>query len=241
MWSIEQLRHFARDGYVVVPGVVPPDVVAAANARIDGLLAERPPTPGHTGHHFYFEPLAAEPALAALLLGTRAFSLAAGTTAPRPLRTPDQVQVALTFPPFDHRPGRGHIDGVPPGPDGRPGTFTLLAGFVLSDQTADDMGNLWVWPGTHRQIAAHFAAHGPDSLVAAGGYPPADHSRPVQVHAAPGDLVLASYLLSHNIGGNTSPVLRRTAYFRLMTDVHESTWRDCVRDELYEFRPACAD
>ena len=29
------------------------------------------------------------------------------------------------------------------------GTFTMLAGVLMSDQRGRDAGNLWVWPGTH--------------------------------------------------------------------------------------------
>jgi ectoine hydroxylase-related dioxygenase (phytanoyl-CoA dioxygenase family) len=236
MWSIEQLRRFAEDGYVVVRDVVAGNVLAAALARIDALVAARPPARGHTGHHFYFEPTAREPELSALLTGTAAFDLVSALTAPLTLRVPEQVQVALTFPPYAHRPGRGHIDGISTRePDGRPGTFTMLAGFVLSDQMSDDHGNLVVWPGTHRQIAARLTTDGPDAIVDSGGYPPADHSTPVQVHAGPGDLVVASYLLSHNIGANTSSMLRKSVYFRLKTASHERTWRDSVRDAFFEF------
>jgi hypothetical protein len=56
---------------------------------------------------------------------------------------PWQVQVALNVPPFPHRPGMHHLDGAPPGPDGRPGTFTMLAGVLMSDQRGQDAGNLW--------------------------------------------------------------------------------------------------
>lgn len=236
MWSTPQLRDFARDGFLVARGVVPAERQATARARIDALLGDRPPEPGHTGHHSYFLPAADEPGLLAVLTGTPAFRLAAALTSPRALRVPPQVQVALTFPPFPHRPGGGHVDGLnPPEPDGRPSSFTMLAGVVLSDQSQDDMGNLWVWPGSHRRLAAHLAASGPEALLDLSANQWPDSARPVQVHARPGDLVLASYLLSHNIGGNTSSNLRRTVYFRLKAAGHEATWRECVQDELYEF------
>jgi len=50
-----------------------------------------------------------------------------------------------------------------------------------------------------------------------------------------GDLLLAHYMLSHNIGGNTSPTLRRVIYYRLQREGHRDRWRDCVRDALLEF------
>jgi hypothetical protein len=236
MWTAQQLADFARDGYVVARDVVPAGLRDSALARIDALLAERPPAAGHTGHHFYFEPTAGEPELTALLAGSGLLDWAGALTAPRTMAVPPMVQVALTFPPFPHRPGRGHIDGVtPPGPDGRPGTFTVLAGVVLSDQTREQMGNLVVWPGTHRDTAELFRREGPDALVASGAYPDIPHDNPSPVLASPGDVIFSSYLLSHNIGGNTSPIVRKTVYFRLKVDGHDATWRDYIRDELYEF------
>jgi hypothetical protein len=76
----------------------------------------------------YFAEAAGAPELAALLTGSPAFGLAEALTGPGTLVAPWQVQVALNIPPFPHRPGMHHIDGFPPGPDGRPGTFTMLAG-----------------------------------------------------------------------------------------------------------------
>jgi ectoine hydroxylase-related dioxygenase (phytanoyl-CoA dioxygenase family) len=156
--------------------------------------------------------------------------------APLDLDQPAHVQVALTFPPYPHRPGAGHIDGISGRePDGRPGTFTMLAGVALSDQTSDDMGNLFVWPGSHRVLAHHLGQHGPEALLTEDGLPRLDFGEPVQVHAAPGDLLLSHYLLSHNIGGNTSSIIRRTLYFRLKVSGHNERWREVVTDPLLEF------
>ena len=52
-----------------------------------------------------------------------------------------------------------------------------------------------------------------------------------------GDLLLAHYLLGHNIGGNTSGVTREAVYFRLRREGHRARWRDCVQDPLLEFEP----
>lgn len=70
--------------------------------------------------------------------------------------------------------------------------------------------------------------------------PTLDFGDPVQVHAAPGDLLLAHYSLSHNIGGNTSSIIRRTLYFRLKVVGHNEMWRDVVTDPLLEFPVARA-
>ena len=54
MLSNEQLKEFGERGFLVVPGVVAPEVVARASRRIDDLIAAEPPAEGHVGHHFYF-------------------------------------------------------------------------------------------------------------------------------------------------------------------------------------------
>ena len=152
------------------------------------------------------------------------------------LEVPQQVQVALTYPPYDHRPGGHHLDGAsPPEPDGRPGPFTLLAGVLLSDQPSDDMGNLWVWPGTHLSHEGFFREHGPEALVACGGYPPIPLPTPEQVGGRAGDLLLAHYLLGHNIGGNTSDTVRRAVYFRLKQVGHAAHWRQFLQDAWLDY------
>src|SRR5262249_58635117 len=123
---------------------------------------------------------------------------------------------AFPSPQYGHAPARGHTDGLPPAePDGRPGTFTMLAGVILSDQTEPMMGNLIVWPGTHRAVAAHLHEQGPDALLESGGLPPIEHGEPISVLGDVGDVIYAHYLLSHNSGGDTCGVGRRTRYLRL--------------------------
>jgi hypothetical protein len=230
-----QIGEFAERGFLVLPRVVPPDVAAAASRAIDELIEREPPGPGVRGPHNYFRPAAAVPELAALLAGSPAFGLAESLTGTGTLEAPGQVQVALNIPPFPHRPGLPHIDGYPPEPGGRPGTFTMLAGVLMSGQRDQDAGNLWVWPGTHLAHAAYFREHGPDAFFAAGGYPPVRLPQPEQVTGAAGDLLLAHYLLGHNIGGNTSPAVRRAAYFRVKRAGHDPRWREFLTDPWLDY------
>jgi ectoine hydroxylase-related dioxygenase (phytanoyl-CoA dioxygenase family) len=95
---------------------------------------------------------------------------------------------------------------------------------LLSDQPTENMGNLWVWPGTHLTDQAFFGEHGPDALLGCGGYPPIALPTPEQVRGRAGDLLLAHYLLGHNIGGNTSDTVRRAAYFRVKRVGHALRW-----------------
>jgi hypothetical protein len=237
--SDDQLRTFAERGSVVIPNVVPQPLIEAAMQRIDRLVERNPPPADRRGFHFYWEsnPADTDP-LVALLQNSSAWEIIKGLIAPLALAKPEQVQVSLNIPVWNHRPGGPHIDGLTiTEPSGRPGTFTLLAGILLTDQTASDMGNLWVWPGSHNVAASYLREHGPDALfdIEHPTYPMAS---PEQVLGRAGDLFLGNYLLGHNMGGNTSAVVRRVVYFRLQAEGHRTRWRDCVRDPLLEFEPA---
>jgi hypothetical protein len=54
--SGEQLREFGDKGYRVLPGVVPEQLPAPADAEIDALVAESPPPAGAVSNHSYFQP-----------------------------------------------------------------------------------------------------------------------------------------------------------------------------------------
>lgn len=145
--------------------------------------------------------------------------------------------MALNIPPFSHRPGGHHLDGYQEG-EQVPGTFTMLAGVLMTEQSVENSGNLWVWPGTHRTHAAFFRERGPEAFLEYKGYPKIGLPEPTQVLGRPGDLILAHYLLGHNIGGNyESERVRRAVYFRLRRVGHQHRWRECLCDELLEFDP----
>jgi ectoine hydroxylase-related dioxygenase (phytanoyl-CoA dioxygenase family) len=232
----QQKQAFAEQGYVVVPQLISRPLIDAARQEIECRVAREPPPAGHPGPHAYFlkEPL--PESLRDLLFGSPAIRAAESLIEPGKFEAPDHVQISLNIPPFEHRPGGPHIDGIsPPDPDGRPGTFTMLAGIFLTDQPRENMGNLWVWPGSHRSAAAYFRERGPEALNSSAPYPPVDLAEPRQVVGRAGDLLLAHYMLGHNIGGNTSDVTREVVYFRLRREGHREQWRDCVRDPLLEF------
>src|ERR1700739_4751141 len=72
----EQINEFAERGFVLVPQVVPGDVLAEAARRIGEGGAAAPPDADKRGHHFYFLDTKDEPALLAPLTGSPAFGLA---------------------------------------------------------------------------------------------------------------------------------------------------------------------
>lgn len=232
-----QIRTFAEAGWIVVSGLVTPDSLKALDHEVDWLISKNPPPDGHVGHHFYWRTPDECPALFGPLHGDRGILALAGEL----VRDGgvevafDQAQVALNIPPYSHRPGRPHIDGYAPGQQ-TPGTFTLLAGLLLTDQLVDNGGNLWVWTGTHLSHAAFFAARGPGAFADAGGYPDIELPEPTQVHGQRGDVLLAHYLLGHNIGGNyETDRTRRAIYWRLRAPGHVARWESCLVDPWLEY------
>lgn len=231
----DQLEEFAERGYIVVPDVVPPDLIAAANAVTDEQLQARPPAEGHVGVVYRFRQLEDSPVLAALLRETAAFSLAEDLTGKGSLEFPDTVQTALTYPPFKDAREKPHIDGGKGRkPDDPPWTFTMLAGFFLTDQSSDDTGNLFVWPGTHIAHARLFRERGPEAFTT---YPNVKLPKRDMVRGRPGDMLLKHYLLGHNGGNNTGDSVRRTVYFRLRRRGHEATWREALQDPWHGYPP----
>jgi hypothetical protein len=235
---MDDKRTFGRQGYVVAPQVVPPEAVQAAMMAVDELLRGQPLPEEHRGHWSYWLRDADHQTFLPLLMDSPAFGLAGNLVGPEALEAPDFTQIALCIPPWRHRPGGPHLDGLSSAkPGAPPDSFTLLVGILLTDQPDEDMGNLWVWPGTHRQYAGWLRQHGPDALVGSEPAPPIQLPPPCQVVGRAGDVILAHYLLGHNIGGNTSDVVRRVAYFRLQAAGHRERWREVVQDEFREFEP----
>ncbi len=229
---------FARSGYTVVRNLVPEGQVTEVLAAIDSLVDHEPIPDGHTGFHFYWRSRADGPDTIFQLIRGKLLAAAEAFVAPYSIEPPQQVQVSLNLPHWDHRPGGPHLDGCnPPEKDGRPGTYSLLAGVMLTDQPDRNMGNIWVWPGTHLENATYFRTQGSDALMASAPYPPTTLSRPEQATGKAGDVYFAHYLLGHNIGGNVSDTTRKVAYFRLHATGHRDRWRLCIRDPLLEYEP----
>ena len=184
--SREQLRAFARDGYIVVSQVVSSGLIEAARQAIADRSAHDPPRPGHRGPHFDFLVGDLPHDLVAPLFDCATLALAESLIAPASFERPDHVQVSLNIPPWPHQPGGPHIDGLtPPETNGRPGTFTMLAGIFLTDQSRENAGNLWVWPGSHLAAADYLRQQGPDALLSCVPYPPVELGEARQVTARP--------------------------------------------------------
>jgi hypothetical protein len=230
-------------GYVVVPGFLTDAQIAAGRRIVAGRLTESPPAgplsqwprfgaEGHPLLDFYRDIGLADRATGFLRPGLA-------------VTEPDFAQIAITTPPFSHIPGGPHVDGLTPTePDGRPGTFSLLAGVWLTDQSTENRGNVHVWPGTHLRLGEYLAEHGPEALTRVdemnpGPYPKVELGSRVQPTGPAGSVFFAHYLLGHNSGGHfgaPGDERRETVYFRLQATGHRERWRDVVTDPLTEFR-----
>lgn len=227
--SRQQVLAFARDGYLVIPDLVAAALVAAARGEIDAQLdGENAAPPGH------LPPMEANRTIHALIQRTGIVDLAEGLIGHDAVEVSPDAQVALNFPGHNHIPGGGHLDGWNP-PQTR-WTFTMLVGILLSDQESPNMGNLWLWPGTHITHGAFFREHGADSMLTIPhNSPPIQLPEATQFLGRAGDVILAHYLLAHNIGGNMSDRLRYAAYFRIRRTGHDDRWREAMENEWLEW------
>ena len=240
----DDLRGFGRSRYVVVPEVVSEDLLQAAEDEIDQLLTTVAPDEGSggAGANLWFPPCAQLPMCDAALRRSGALEIANELVEPFKLdHAFDHIQVATTVPPWSHVPGGPHIDGHGPNQD-PPGTFTLLAGILLSDQSVPGVGNLWIWPGSHLEHRRLFAERGTRVLQQSFGHstlldPPLELGSGIEVRGRRGDLVLSHYLTGHNKGGNTGTHVRKTIYYRLAVAGHAEQWEQTFIDPLLEFSP----
>ncbi len=240
----DDLLRFAENGFVVLTDVVSESLLKAADDEIDALIVDTPPHEGDggPGQNAWFMPRSRLPHSEAALRSSPALAIASDLVAPHQLDFAfDHIQVATTVPTWRHIPGGPHIDGHGPGQD-PPASFTMLAGILLTDQTAPSSGNLWVWPGSHLVHQNLFRDRGTRVLQQTGGHataldPPVPFGEPIPVLGRRGDLVLAHFLLGHNKGGNTATHQRRTLYYRLAAEGHGSRWERTFLDAWTEFPP----
>ena len=237
---------FREQGFVVIPELLSSAQIAAGREIIASLLEKQPYAEGYVGAHFLWPRFDGDRQLLEFYRETGIADLG-GELLRSDLRVeePDFAQVALTIPPWPHRPGGPHVDGLTPGlADGTPGTFTMLAGIWLTDHEQLDRGNLYVWPGTHLRFGTYLAEHGADALsrveeMNPGPYPKIELGESVQVSGPAGSVLFAHYLLAHNLGGHWGSAddeRRETIYYRLHATAHRTHWRDAVTAPLTEFR-----
>jgi Phytanoyl-CoA dioxygenase (PhyH) len=235
--SPAQKQSLVQDGYVVLPGAVPralvDDALRAINASLGarGIDPERLPT---FRAQSYCPELQSEPVITDLVNRSSAWSYAESAIGAGNIDGPVRGgQIALRFPSLEPpRPAHPHLDGMYTPTNGVPKgtirTFTALVGVVLSEVSGPDMGNLWVWPGTHRQYERYFRERGAQALLE--GMPSVPLPEPRQIMGQPGDVVLCHYQLGHGIGLNSSPQIRYAIYFRLKHVEHDANPWECMTD-----------
>lgn len=223
---------FKRDGFVVLPRVVPSAAIAPAVREINNRLGSgrHPNKDAYADPKDYLSEYVSTPAVMGLARGpVRDIAeslLGAGKVEPL-----SQGQIVLRFP-AEHDAVEYerliHIDGLYSSKDGlytkskRPLRYSLCAGVFLSDTPKPDMGNLTVYPGTHRLIADTVRRRGLGALK--GGLEKSlSLPAPVQVTGKAGDVVLFHFQLAHDKARNLSPRIRRIAYFRFW---HIDSWHD---------------
>ena len=225
MLSKRQKRQFADEGYIVVPGALPPVMVEAARRAVNHSI-------GHVGisgedlakHRagFHCAELLDAPVITDLYNRTPVMRVVEALMGKGNVKP---VARAKVYPRFPLAPGEearapgGHIDGIGNGTNGQPKgaynrNFTAFAVIYLVDVLKTHSGNFTVWPQSHRVYEAYFKEHGHEIL--AEGMPRIDlPEEPVMITAKAGDLVIAHHALMHSACANASPDVRLAVIARL--------------------------
>ncbi len=218
--ELEQKRKILEDGYVVIPGVVPRPLIEEALREINHRLGlgRTQAMDAYADARDYWTDDVDASAIMDLLFKTPLWELAQAPIGTGKLQRPATGQIALRFPAVNNSHGgpASHIDGFlgPKGGNKTISRFTMLTGVLLSDVPDKYMGNLAVYPGTHRQVADYIKAHGTSSLRA-GLASKIDLPEAVQITGKAGDAVLCHYQLAHDKEQNLSHLIRYMAYWRL--------------------------
>jgi len=249
--TLEQKASFVEQGYLLVPGAVPPALVDAAREAIDAKLD------AEGGRAWYMQTegkAQTTPELLALFWDaasaaqTVAQSLLGQGNATSVLR----AQLAIRFPeqevierlerrvgPGEIDPWRWHVDGVI---KGQHSPFTLLLGVALSDiphEPADHGGGFVVFPGSHITLQEEVRkfARGEESAMEGDEESGIKESLPGarQVMARKGDIIVAHQKLAHTGGPNGSDRIRYCVYFRVSHVRHEELKEAALEDIWLEF------
>jgi len=255
--SDTDLSNFFAEGYVKVPGAVPPALVNEALRHINAAVG-RGAVSRNVPQLVGLEQSAGQaPALFDL------FNSAKGSRLPTVVQSllgrgrmapPRGCQVALKFPspagvvPADRgasealHGGHWHVDGFG---EGSHSPFTCLVGVCLSDTEEACSGELGVHAGAHwglqaavrEQVSTGSTTF--SGLDGAGG-PRPDLGPPLSLLLRKGDAVVCHQKLPHRGMPNYSPNIRYQVYFRVahvQLAQHREAWLD---DLLLPFEPVRA-
>lgn len=222
-----QKRALARDGFVVVPRVVPGARIDAALREINHRLGtgDHPGKDGYADAGDYLSEYVSSPAVMDLVNGSPLRELAASLLGANRVERCTQAQLALRFPSkSDDAPAARsvHVDGLYPDQGALITRYTFCAGVMLSDVTRENCGNFLGFPGSHRLIARKFERDGLEALRG-GVERNIELPKPVQVKGKAGDVLLFHFQTAHDKVRNDSPDIRYMAYFRFW---HIDAWHD---------------
>lgn len=247
-----QLDSFSHDGFLVLPQAVPPEQIAAARAAIDDALASDRSI-GRLTHYLsnsFCPDTLQDPRLLALFEnGPFTATEALFGASPRIY----DVQVALRFPEERTEPGQWppHIDGFPSGLNsisvGQVDRQTAVVGVYLTRAEQPNMGNLAVWPGSHRRLAARMASLDAPSFLARHGaerlhaeaLAQISADEPMHLTVEPGDAIVCHHLLAHSAAWNLSLHTRYAVYFRVLHPNDDPSSAAALTDVSRFFESVC--
>lgn len=200
----QQKRTFHDQGYVIVPGALPPETVEHLLAVIDGQRASflQHPHRSPVRDGMNIRPVVDKhPAFQSLLIVPRTFAAVAYLLG-HPSIQLQQSNLIEAHPSDERRLTGWHSDGGIPtiAVNGIRAMSSLKVGYFLTDLTAPDSGSLMVVPGSHRMQGA----------------PPFCGTEPVgatQLLVRPGDAVIFQQGVWHAAAPNRAARSRIALYY----------------------------
>ena len=247
----EQLAFFKREGYLIVRGVMDPDLMARARDRLwddppssfkrdnpaswvgplppEDLSADR--TNARSEYRWEYRRIGVEPWIVRMLATDPViFGMAEQMLGAGRVQTPNGIRGIYCTLPYGKRPrpeNRCHCDGHP--------FHVGVVGYI--DDVEPDGGAFCVWPGSHRQFYHTFTTaymreqtteHEPLRARL-------NQQMPVDCHGSAGDILFWHHRLGHMAGHNYSCRIRQAVLYDFRrTDLEavqdqpppEDMWRD---------------
>jgi ectoine hydroxylase-related dioxygenase (phytanoyl-CoA dioxygenase family) len=204
-----QRATFARDGFLVLPGVLGADEIAHWIGVVDRLdrLERTAKRAGPLGFVEVRNAIAKDHELRNLITHPRVFPMVADLMGPDiQINTTHSMVRPTARPgtPADFKASAWHRDGgsqIPAVGGMCPWLYTKV-GFFLTDLSEPGRGNLRVVPGSHRR--AEMPGRGDPAAI--------DPDGTIEVLTRPGDVVIFQQSLWHSVGPNTSSIARKNIY-----------------------------
>jgi len=219
--SPSDIEAYKRDGFIVCRGLLSPEVIEAAKAKIgEGLEKGVDRSKGFLGLGKGRQTWPNEYAKSEEVLNIMRQSPAmrnCETLTDAALVAPPSGQIALRFKTEDGTKDFGakqldwHIDAYEKFSAAR---FAVLVVVALSDWTEDNCGNFCVYPGTHHKVAKMMQEMSWREWNKAVLNSVPLGVEPHQVKARTGDVILAHPLLAHDVAPNLTDNPRWAVIFR---------------------------